>query len=217
LRAELRSGIDLYYEAVADREHTVPALELAFFVEGHSPRLEEALGRLPEDDLAVRQTVAWIQHTPSRVDEPLVVGATSTFTEGGEPLPVRFGVTADGEPRVEMLTVSPLGGDAYEVVASPLYVRGLARGDCFTVDPSGSVSAVTHTSGGVTIQVQDYGGVSRGLIDRLRLLARKHGGDLDAHDQIMLGLWIPDRAAVPALSAQLDRMPGAFEEWWLAE
>lgn len=218
LRAELRSGIDLYYEAVGDNEHTVPALELAFFVEGHSARLEEAMAGLAEAEQAVRQTVAWIQNTPSRVDEPLVVGATTTFVEGGEALPVRFGATTDGQPRVETLMARSLGGDAYELVASPLYVRGLTRGDRFTVDSSGGVSGVTHTAGGITIQVQDYTGVSQYLIDQLRVMAGKHGGDVDAHDEVMVALWIPDRTAVPAVREELERMrQGGFEAWWLAD
>jgi hypothetical protein len=219
LRAELRSGIDLYYEAVGDHGHTVPALELAFFVEGHSARLEEVMAGLAEGEQAVRQTVAWIQNIPSRVDEPLVVGATTTFVEGGEALPVRFGVTTEGQPRVETLMVLSLGGDAYELVASPLYVRGLARGDRFTVDASGGVSGITHTTAGVTIQVRDYDGVTPGLIDRLRRLMAKQSGDVDAHDQITVGLWLPDRSAVPALHGELERMRMAagFEEWWVAD
>lgn len=218
LRVELRSGIDLYYEAVGDHAHTVPALELAFFVVGHSARLEEVMAGLAEGDQAVRQTVAWIQNTPSRVDEPLVVGATTTIVEGGETLLVRFGVTADGQPRVETLMVLSMGGDAYELVASPLYVRGLTRGDRFTVDSSGGVSGVTHIAGGVTIQVQDYTGVSQYLIDRLRVMAGKHGGGVDAHDEVMVALWIPDRTAVPVVRAELERMrQGGFEAWRLAD
>jgi len=219
LRAELGNGVDLYYEAATDRDHTVPALELAFFVEGHSARLEEAMGRLPEDDPSVWQTVAWIRNSPSRVDEPLTVGAATTFVEGGEALPVRFGLTAAGEPRVEAPKVVPLGGGAYELVASPLYVRGLARGDRFTVDASGGVSGVTFTLGGVTIQVRDYNGVTQGLIDGLRRLAAKQSGDVDAHDQIMVGLWLPDWSAVAALRGELERMRMAagFEEWWVAD
>lgn len=39
----------------------------------------------------------------------------------------------------------------------------------------------------------------------------------DARDQVGAGLWIPDRAAVPALSQELSRMSADFEDWWVAD
>lgn len=95
------------------------------------------------------------------------------------------GIGADGEPVAERLQVIIHEDNSCELVKSPAFVKGIARGDVIKLEPGSQDFTLLKRSGNLSIRVYCRDDSSE-LVDELTPPLEKMGGDLDIETPRML-------------------------------
>lgn len=95
------------------------------------------------------------------------------------------GIGADGNPVAERLQVIIHDDNSCELVKSPAFVKGIARGDIIKLEPGSQDFTLLKRSGNLSIRVYCRDDSSE-LVDELTPPLEKLGGDLDIETPRML-------------------------------
>jgi len=220
MRGALRPGIDAYYRLCDDQDSVLDALNLIFFIEGHSGRFLEVLDSTEQGgDAKLGKYVRALRVVPTKVDHIDTVDVYGETTIAREDL-VRIATGAGdepGRPRYEMLWAPLLGERGRRLERSPLHVQGVARGDIFQVDGD-HLGEVVERSGDIALQITTDDGISRYLLDTLSTIMSAHGGYIDARDHWHIAATLPSPRGVEDVAADLDGLVIGciIEEWRVA-
>jgi hypothetical protein len=129
---------------------------------------------------------------------------------------VFVGRRSNGAPVYETLWLAGAPGGYYRVVETPLMALGMAREDIIEVEPDGFISQVIERGRFRAIQLVSAKPFSREALTRLARLASQLGGNMDAHDDIMAGLAIPNSVDLDELRSSVAEYASEFpvEAYW---
>lgn len=96
------------------------------------------------------------------------------------------GTRPDGMPVVERLPVQALEGDKYQLIRSPAFIKGVARGDTISLEHDDRAFSLVKRSGNLSIKVIAKNGGIATLAEDLTPKLEKLGGQLDFENQRML-------------------------------
>jgi len=129
---------------------------------------------------------------------------------------VFVGNRSNGKPRFETLWVEGRPDGLYRLVRSPLMALGVARDDVFELDSEGTITAVVEPGGYTAVQLVSVEPFTDAMLGRLIDLARRLGGTMDAHDDVMAALSVPKSVQM----AELNKAVAGYEAkypvdgWW---
>jgi hypothetical protein len=127
-------------------------------------------------------------------------------------LEVPVGQKSSGEPVHESILVAVHGPDRYEVLASPAFAQGVARGDLVAQSAPRTELVVLRRGGNLALQVF----APHPAADELVPLVAEWGGSLDGRSQEVTAFSVPVRLGFATIEQSLEtwlrRHPGA--EWY---
>lgn len=118
----------------------------------------------------------------------------------------------DGKPVVERMRVRVDADNACELVQSPAFVKGLARGDLIRLKRDSGQFELLRRSGNLSIRVFCRGD-SAAVADQLTPPLEKLGGDLDIETPRMLVYSIHVSCGFQQIEAILNRVAGEDVAW----
>ena len=114
------------------------------------------------------------------------------------------GQKPDGQLIFEQVRATPLGDDCYELLTSPLFARGAAKGDTVRLLNAGNF-AVERRSGNLCVRV-----MAKQAIDEIRTLLEAElkplKAELDYHNERILVYSIPVTAGFEAVETAFNRV-----------
>jgi hypothetical protein len=114
------------------------------------------------------------------------------------------GTKADGEAVVEQLRVRESEDDTVQLVTSPVFVPGIARGDVIRKQPGSNQFELVKRAGNLCIRVYSRVG-TQALADQLVPELEKLGGELDVETERVLVFSIHVSCGFSAIEEILER------------